>query len=143
MRLRLVSMADLPPMAAMEAICSPSPWGFGMLKEALVLEGTWGLGIEEGGLLLGFGLFYKVLDEWQVMTLCVLPQHRRRGIARSLLEEAKEAAKQEGARKLSLEVRESNVAARRLYVQTGFFQVGARKAYYRDGEDAVLMDCLL
>jgi len=130
-------------MAHMEALCSQSPWGFRMLEEALALGGAWSIGAEEDGHLLGFGLFYEVLDEWQVMTLCVLPEHRRKGIARRLLEEAKEVARRQGVQKLSLEVRQSNTAALGLYAQAGFSQVGLRKAYYRDGEDALLMDCPL
>jgi len=143
MKLRPLLGEDLPPMAEIEAHCSPSPWGKSMLEEALGLGGTWSLGAEEGGLLAGFCLLYRVLDEWQLMTLCVLPEHRRQGIARQLLEEAKQAAQKEGAQKLSLEVRKGNTAALGLYIQAGFVQVGLRKAYYQDGEDALLMDCPL
>jgi ribosomal-protein-alanine N-acetyltransferase len=143
MKLRPLFQEDLPSMADIEAVCSKNPWGFGMLKEAVVLRGGFGLGVEEGGRLLGFGLFYRVLDECQVMTLCVHPGHRRRGVGRLLMEGAKKAASRQGAEKMSLEVRKSNVAAQGLYAQLGFFRVGVRKGYYRDGEDAVLMDCLL
>ena len=143
MMLRPVEREDLPQMADIEALCSQTPWGPRMLAEALGLKGAWNVGLEEDGQLLGFGLFYQVLDEWQVMTLCVSPKHRRRGIGRRLMEEAKETAKQQGARKMSLEVRQSNEAALKLYAQVGFSRVGLRKAYYSDREDAILMDCLL
>jgi len=143
MKLRPVFREDLPRLAEIEAACSTTPWGFGMLEEALRLCGAWGVGVEEGGKLLGFGLFYPVLEELQVLTLCVCPAHRRRGVGQRLMEEAKRRAEEEGAKKLSLEVRASNVAALSLYMRLGFFKVGTRMAYYRDGEDALLMDCLL
>jgi ribosomal-protein-alanine N-acetyltransferase len=111
-----------------------------MLKEAMDLEGTWGWGIEEAGVLWGFGLFLKVLDEVQVLTLCVLPKHRCKGCGRLLMQEAERMARQMGMQKISLEVRKSNVPAIKLYKQLGFSQVGCRRAYYRDGEDALLMD---
>ncbi|MCL2626139.1 MAG: ribosomal protein S18-alanine N-acetyltransferase [Cystobacterineae bacterium] len=140
MRLRVVHREDLPQLAHIEESCSSSPWGMGMLGEAMGLEGAWGWGIEEGGRLLGFGLFLKVLDEMQVLTLCVLPEHRRRGCGRRLMEEAEHLARELGMEKLSLEVRQSNLPALTLYGHLGFIRVGCRKAYYKDGEDAVLMD---
>jgi ribosomal-protein-alanine N-acetyltransferase len=143
MKLRAVLREDLPQLSEIESVCSKNPWGIDMLGEALGLEGAWGLCMEERGKLLGFGLFYHVLDELEVLTLCIAPSHQRKGMGRRLLEEAKRVAREKGARKVSLEVRESNMAALKLYGQLGFLKVGIRKAYYSDGEDAILMDCLL
>jgi len=145
-------MEDLPQLALIEASCSESPWGIKMLGEALGLEGAFGCLIEaekteaekgkgeEGQEILGFALFLKVWEELQVLTLCVLPGHRRKGVGRMLLREAGSVAKRMKIQKISLEVRQGNGPALRLYAQMGFVRVGLRKAYYRDGEDAILMD---
>ncbi|MCL2313756.1 MAG: ribosomal protein S18-alanine N-acetyltransferase, partial [Proteobacteria bacterium] len=127
-------------LAHIETCCSKNPWGVGMLEDAMEMEGAWGWAIEEGGILWGFGLFLKVLDELQVLTLCILPEHRRKGYGRKLMQEAESEAKRLGMRRMSLEVRRSNLPALTLYNQMGFIRVGYRKGYYRDGEDAILMD---
>ena len=61
-----------------------------------------------------------------------------------MLEEALADAVRRGLAYATLEVRESNTGARRLYADLGFRELGVRKRYYRDnGEDAVLLGLLL
>lgn len=75
-------------------------------------------------------------DEHELLNLAVLPEYRRRGIARALLDYAK--SRSPGL--WFLEVRESNDAARTFYKSNGFSDFGKRKGYYRDPEeDAVVM----
>jgi ribosomal-protein-alanine N-acetyltransferase len=75
-----------------------------------------------------------------VTTFAVLPAFRRRGIGGRLLWELVELAVQLGATVVTLEVRLSNAAARRLYQQFGFRPVGVRPRYYSDnGEDALIL----
>ena len=63
----------------------------------------------------------------------------RRGIAHELLRALIQRAENEAASSILLEVRESNLPARRLYEKNGFREVGRRRVYYRDPvEDAVL-----
>jgi len=70
----------------------------------------------------------------------VTPASRRRGIARALLTRlVHELARRDGIEALLLEVRASNVQAQRLYHELDFVPVGRRKAYYSDGEDALVL----
>jgi len=90
---------------------------------------------EPAGLLL-LGL---AADEAEILTLAVLPAHRRKGVARRLVTSAEERAVAAAARRLFLEVAEGNAAARALYAALGFAPVGRRPAYYPSGEDALVL----
>lgn len=77
-------------------------------------------------------------QEAELLRVAVAPGTRRQGLARRLLEASERFLQGVGIRTLHLEVRLSNQAARTLYESTGWTLQGLRKAYYRDGEDAVL-----
>ncbi|MFB0921525.1 MAG: ribosomal protein S18-alanine N-acetyltransferase, partial [Oscillospiraceae bacterium] len=84
------------------------------------------------------GLMY-VLDEGYISNVAVSPVYRRRGVADALIEALIERTKDTLAF-MTLEVRESNHAAKYLYSKHGFETVGKRKNYYdRPKEDALLM----
>ena len=88
---------------------------------------------------LGFMLVWHVADELHVHNVAVHPQHRRKGIARALMNEVTRYMNEFGVSRSWLEVRKSNDAARRLYESFGYEVVGERAAYYADGEDALEM----
>jgi len=84
--------------------------------------------------------FWVMAGEAHIITIAVRPEHRRQGIAETLLIAAIELAVSLGAHLMTLEVRQSNAAAQALYGKYGFAVTGTRKAYYNDnGEDAVIM----
>jgi len=88
--------------------------------------------------------FWFVLNEAHITNIAVRPGYRRMGIARSMMNILLDEAVQRGIDSISLEVRESNEAAQRLYEGIGFVKVGRRKGYYTDtGEDALLMTLML
>lgn len=75
-----------------------------------------------------------------VISIAVLPEYRRRGIAASLLERALKALKEDyGCEEVYLEVRISNSPAISLYQKLGFTVIKVSKRYYIDGEDAYVM----
>ena len=88
------------------------------------------------GAVVGHLLAWQVLDEVELLTISVLPMHRKQGFGRSLLEALLAA---DSASVVFLELRASNAPARALYRSAGFNETGTRRSYYRDGEDAVLM----
>lgn len=79
-----------------------------------------------------------VVGEGELLRIAVAPEARGQGHARRLLREGHERLGAEGLDTLFLEVRVSNAAARALYASEGWAEVGLRRAYYRDGEDAAL-----
>jgi ribosomal-protein-alanine acetyltransferase len=94
---------------------------------------------EESGQLCGFVCAQSVAGEWEIENIVVSPEFLRRGIASELIHELILRARRQGASAILLEVRDSNLRARRLYEKLGFQEVGCRPGYYRDPvEDAIL-----
>ena len=90
--------------------------------------------------ILGFSALYRVDAEAELWNLAVAPAHRRKGIARALLQEACRRLFEAGVQKLFLEVRESNLPALELYKYLGFQQLESRKDYYHHPrEDALVL----
>ena len=141
-RLRAATAADGAALAAIDALGNPSPWSADAFAETLGrASGIVALGAR--GAIEGFVVFGVAADECEILGIAVLPERRRRGTGRALLEEALLHAARRDAQRCFLEVRASNRAARNLYLRCGFMVDGRRGAYYRDGaggrEDALLM----
>jgi len=81
-----------------------------------------------------------VKEKGEIMDLAVMRNYRRKGIGRRLLMEAIHRLRKKGCKEIFLELRASNVAARKLYESMGFKMIGLRKHYYvRPPEDAIVM----
>jgi ribosomal-protein-alanine N-acetyltransferase len=94
----------------------------------------------EDGALLGWAGAMFAGDAIEILTVGVVPEARRRGVARLLLADLLAAGTRRGAREAFLEVRVDNVAARELYRSDGFAEIGRRRGYYDGGRvDAVTM----
>lgn len=92
----------------------------------------------------GYIVGRSVLDEGEILNLGVARAVRRRGVGRSLVERLMSDFTRAGVRRVFLEVRESNLAARRLYAEFGFDAVGRRPRYYRSPvEDAVVLEAVI
>jgi ribosomal-protein-alanine N-acetyltransferase len=88
----------------------------------------------------GYVLARHAADEAEILNLGVAPAARRRGVGRALVREGLAALAARGAVQVFLEVRDSNAAARALYAEFGFGEVGRRRGYYRRPvEDAIVL----
>ncbi|GGY21962.1 ribosomal protein S18-alanine N-acetyltransferase [Paludibacterium paludis] len=91
----------------------------------------------------GAAVVMHCLDDAELLEVIVDARRRGEGLGRRLMEHALGTAKERGAARMLLEVRESNLAARALYLSLGFEQTGLRKHYYPLGtgrEHAVMME---
>jgi [ribosomal protein S18]-alanine N-acetyltransferase len=134
--LRPMEPSDLPAAMEVDSLCLPRPWSEAVWREELESPLGLYLLLEEGGEIFGQIGVRHVLDELHITTLAVRPERRRQGHARTLVGAALAAFP--GARRVHLEVRPSNAAARTLYETLGFATTGLRRRYYGD-EDALLM----
>ncbi len=92
------------------------------------------------GSIVGFAGIWMMVDEAHITTLAVLPESQGQGLGELLLVATTELSGVEGVKMMTLEVRESNSVAQRLYEKYGFSRHGVRRHYYSDdGEDAVVM----
>jgi [ribosomal protein S18]-alanine N-acetyltransferase len=90
--------------------------------------------------LVGYLVISRYVDAWHVMNVAVASDHRRRGIATTMMERLFEVTAGRGRRGYTLEVRVSNVGAVALYERLGFKPRGVRRGYYTDNrEDALIM----
>ena len=77
----------------------------------------------------GFSLFRTVSDESELLLIGVLPKDQRRGIGRLLLDDFVDRARDDGVKRVHLEVRDANPAIS-MYKTAGFSPVGRRRNYY-------------
>lgn len=140
MQIRPMKTEDCEQVAAIEAVSFSMPWSLRAFTETLEKSNFRYFVAEEAGEILGYCGFLYVLDEAEIPNVCVKASARQMGIGRRMMTVLIEEAKKLGMAMLYLEVRESNVAARRLYSSLGFEENGIRKNFYEQPvEHAVLM----
>ena len=134
---------DLAAVERIERACFSDPWSRGALFGELQADAMrLPLVAEIAGEVCGFLMAWRVVDQLHVLNIAAAPGVRRRGVGTALLLEAARRARAEGLREITLEVRESNDAARDFYRRHGFAETGLRPRYYADnGEDAIIMTC--
>lgn len=102
----------------------------------LGLDGGDGSGPAAG--LLGLACGQAIVDDFHLTAVAISPDWRRRGLALLLLRALLAEARHQGCRRATLEVDRSNSAAVGLYRRLGFETEGVRRAYYRNGGDALI-----
>ncbi len=91
----------------------------------------------------GFAMWRDLRGEAELLTIGVEPMAQHKGLAAALLGAVCKQAAEAGAARLFLEVDAGNEAALALYRAAGFEKISLRRAYYRNGADAVVMQVLL
>jgi ribosomal-protein-alanine N-acetyltransferase len=143
--LRMMVAEDVAAVAAIDRQSFPLPWSENSFRSDLTTNPAAHLLVAERAVggnrrIAGYAGYWLVIDEAHLSTLAVEPSLRRHGIGELILREAMRHAVRQGAELMTLEVRPSNDAARRLYAKLGFRVVGRRPHYYKDNlEDAILM----
>ena len=129
----------IPALTALETVCFAAPWTAEGFAEELQNPLAHFLVAEDSGNVCGYIGVQEICGEGYIANIAVFPQYRRQGAASALLTAAIEGGKRRGCAFLTLEVRDSNDVAIRLYTRFGFRCVGTRKDFYRDPvEDAKL-----
>ena len=130
---------DLEAVVGLEA-ATASAWGRNLVAEELVCTNSIQRVATAAGNVIGWCCCRIIGEEAELLKIAVGGEYRRRGIATALLLDAEQQLCRVGARRLYLEVRRQNQAARRFYQANGFSEEGRRRAYYsRPSDDAVLL----
>ena len=142
--LRAGRREDLPAVLEIERRSFSHPWSLeAFVDEIRQAHSRLLLVWHENGdrsTLVGYVCRWIVAAEVQILNIAIHPDWRRRGIGRELVEAVLEEAREEGAARVTLEVRRYNNPAIGLYERLGFRRVGERRNYYGAGEDALLME---
>ncbi len=120
---------DLESVAAIESAVYVFPWTIGNFRDSL-LSGYQCTACWAGSELVGYAIIMTALEEAHLLNLAVSDRWQRRGIGARFLQHIADDARKQHLEMLYLEVRPSNVAARKMYERFGFRQLGLRRDYY-------------
>ncbi|MDC8784610.1 ribosomal protein S18-alanine N-acetyltransferase [Roseateles koreensis] len=146
--LRVLRLADLPAVMAIERRVYAQPWSDGNFIDSLA-AGYLAMAMwhrkdkTTPPQLCAYFLAMKGVDEMHLLNISVQPEFQGQGLAQRLLDALVQQCRDQRCAQLWLEVRQGNERARQVYARYGFSQVGVRRAYYPSHqgqrEDAVLM----
>ena len=133
---------DIDAIVRVENACFSTPWSIDAIKHEICENklADFMIACDEENNIIGYIGIWTLLDECQINKIAVMPEKRKIGIGKAILNHVLELTRDMGVKSWYLEVRESNTAAQALYRSAGFSSVGTRKNYYINPvEDAVLM----
>ena len=143
MQLRSMQADDIEAVTAVEKAAAEFPWPQSQFENSLNSNHHCTV-LEIDGVVLGFTVFSTVVDESTLLNMAVYPDIQAKGYGRLLLSRGLQAQQGRGAKQCFLEVRISNITAKKLYGSLRFNVVGMRKDYYPakvGREDAYIMRC--
>ena len=135
---RKLSDKDLSFLLSATELGFSDGWTREMYLSALSTGRFGGIVLSNGQKDVAFITFDKAIDTADIEEVFVLPNFRKNGIGFELVNSALTILKEEGAKKIFLEVRESNIPAISLYLKCGFNKINVRKKYYSNGENAII-----
>ncbi|MBI5409947.1 MAG: ribosomal protein S18-alanine N-acetyltransferase [Nitrospirae bacterium] len=140
--IREMSSGDLPEVHALEDQCYSTPWSINSFKHELQNKDAILKAAVLNHHIIGYVCVRTILDMTHLLNLAVSPEFRRKGVGSMLLLEViKDLKRLKPGIKLTLEVRQSNTAAVKLYEGFGFKATGKRTGYYqKPHDDAVIME---
>jgi [ribosomal protein S18]-alanine N-acetyltransferase len=140
--IRRLTYADLPQVIAIERRAFPAAWSLAMFVLELSKPGGVCLAAVDGRTVRGYLVCSRYDVVWHIMNVAVDPDLQGRGIGSALIARLLDEVDRDSGTtsRYTLEVRQSNTGAIRLYERFGFRAAGLRRRYYQDnGEDAVIM----
>ena len=115
-------------------------WSYNILKQELENGKSKYFVAKQENEIVGFAGILLIIDQVNIMNIVVKKDKRNFGIGSLLLEEIIRYSKIHNATSITLEVNEKNIPAIKLYKKYGFKQVGLRRKYYNNEDNAILMD---
>jgi ribosomal-protein-alanine acetyltransferase len=139
--MRDMTQADVAAVWRIEQAVQAYPWGQSSFAEVLQNGCVCRLD-ERDGDICSYAVLMPIVDEAELLTLGVAANQQRRGLGMAMLQQILDIARQQGLRRVFLEVRTDNAAAIALYRKAGFVEVGMRCGYYVNAQgsaDALVM----
>jgi ribosomal-protein-alanine N-acetyltransferase len=145
-QIRDATYNDLPRVLDIERLSFPQPWSLNSFRRELSLSfSRLMVAVDDlpdpgSAVISGYLCRWLVAGESHILNVAVHPDFRRSGVGAALMAEAVAEAQVRKAQLMILEVRRSNLEARRLYRKFGFEERRLRRNYYGPGEDALVME---
>jgi ribosomal-protein-alanine N-acetyltransferase len=134
---------DLDAIVAIEAVSFPVPWRreffAGELRDSNRYHRVLDRQLAGSPRIAGYLFAVTLFDEFHINKIATHPAVRGKGHGTRLMNDAISTGRSQLASSVVLEVRVSNALAIRFYSGFGFIEIGRRRRYYKDGEDAVVM----
>jgi len=140
---------DLPVLVSMErTLFADSPWSMGQFKEefsGIPKSRYFLVALDSDKQIVGYAGVMVVASgvDADVLTVAVLPEARRQGIARHFMDSLEKWSSMRVAPSMMLEVGVNNSSAISLYESLGYSIINTRKNYYGPGLDAHVMKKVL
>jgi ribosomal-protein-alanine N-acetyltransferase len=134
---------DLSAVLEIENVCYTNPWQLSSFKgeiENRPISNPYVIIYRPLEKIIGYIIYWHIKNEVQISNIAISPDYRQLGVGEGVLRKVLLEIRLKGAEFVFLEVRPSNLAARRLYEKLGFTILGLRMGYYRNpSEDAIVM----
>lgn len=138
--IREMEIDDITIIMKLEKELFPAPWSEAMFSEEIKGHYAYILKIDENKEIIGYLCGWKLLDEFTITNIGILQKFQRMGFGTKLVKFIISKLLYEKCFIFTLEVRESNLKAIRLYEKFGFEHTGLRVNYYKNPvENAVMM----
>ena len=139
-QIRPMLRTDVPRVHEIECACFRSPWSKSALMGEFRNDVAHYLVMEINETIEGYAGMWVLFNEAHLTNVAIMKDWRNMGCAKRLMYAMMDQALLLGATAMTLEVRESNIVAQRLYAQLDFIQHGYRPHYYTDsGEGAMIL----
>jgi ribosomal-protein-alanine N-acetyltransferase len=139
--IRLAEQSDIVIICRNEGLAYEIPWSDKLLRDCLLGNYVCFIMTFQDKII-GHMIFQQVLDEIHLHNVCVLPDLQNSGLGDRWLDHLETYAREHRIRDIILEVRASNLIAKKLYAKRGYREIGLRKGYYQNQngrEDGLVM----
>ena len=138
MEITRLTKEDCHSLALLDSLCFSCPFSYNDFI-SYIDSPIWHIFVaKEGGEVLGYISLTLICDEGQIVNVAVFENARGRGAGKALVKKALDVCRENGAKNVFLEVRESNSVAISLYESVGFRRLGILKNHYQKPRENAL-----
>lgn len=137
--IRPLKKEDIDKIVELEEEIFGETLGKEMLENELDNPLVWFRVLEIDDQIIGYIGGYFFQEDGEILNFLIDKPKQHLGYGTMLFESIIQEAHQNGIKKVTLEVRESNINAISFYTKFGFNKISIRKHYYQNGDNAIVM----
>lgn len=138
--IRTAKYSDIQEIIKIEKLSFENPWVKASFENELLNKYSNFIIITIENIIIGYAVFWVISDIIELQKIAISTEFQQQGYAQKLLKFIDNFAISNNIYKILLEVRESNNAAISLYIKDNYKKIGIRKKYYKNNENAILME---